>query len=669
MSYEGSTDPFLPPTVQHLRRNLRAVWIEAYNAAETATPGDARAAVRTAWARVNAVQKEQKAGQDKPAKDGKAVTCKIIEEAGKFCVYEDGEKLDCFPDRAGAEAYLKAREDGAGEDAEEKAFDESKHPRGPKGQAIGGQFVEAGGAGAQSEHDFRYGPGTSSPSAMTPEAAKLLDAVRSGGDITGYDDETLGVAYLAVSLGDEPDVARRISEEMRRRQGDASSWAFGGSSPASDAVAIPDDLTKLLKREQVALAGKLAEMPMRKLRALQAKTQKALAEAIGKQREHLDILDRIIISAIDYRSFGQYEAKEALVSFKAFRQPDGRTRWVLTSSGGFEDRDGEVVSTAFLESAVKVADRTKERGPLLIFHVPGSDIGTCDFQAVVGEPGFLLESGLFADTEAGRRASVYYQSHAKETGASIKFLYANRTPDGTYLPPGAILERSLMRRERAAFPWSALSLPEVYEMAKLSQEKRDELETVLGADLAVQIIDQLYASAEALKQAGVRSKAASDEPTDQAAADDTPEPAPKTDDGLIAAKETLSEAGQALADTAQTGGEFEMVLTPEAMAMLTEKATSAVSGQIVALATQLKAALDGLETLSAAVEKNAQVVAALQRTDDAKVAEKVAHLPRATVRMLQAPELYRASQAKEATEPEQDERTDLDRILAVVHGA
>ena len=378
---------------------------------------------------------------------------------------------------------------------------------------------------------------------------------------------------------------------------------------------------------------------------------------------------RALYANVEEKAEDAEEAGPTLVSFKAYDQPDGRTRWVLISSGGFEDRDGEVVSTAFLESAVKSADRTGDRGPLLIFHVPGSNIGTTDYQAVVGDPGFLLESGLFDDTEAGRRAAAYYKAHAKETGASIKFLYANRSPDGIYTPPGAILERSLMRRERAAFPWSALELSEVTKMAKISQKKREELETVLGQELAVGILDQLDANAEALKQAGIRSKEAAEQ-TKEAA---DPELDPESDGppalpipGGEAAKEAADPeldpesdgppalpipGGEAAKEaTPQEGGEFELVLTPEALEAVAEKAAGVIAQQLAQLAAQLNSALDGLTKLRTAVEKNAQDVQELKRGDDAKIAEKVAHLPRATLRQIQAPELYRATQAKEAQE-------------------
>ena len=212
-------------------------------------------------------------------------------------------------------------------------------------------------------------------------------------------------------------------------------------------------------------------------------------------------------------------------------------------------------------------------------------------------------------------------------------------------------------------------------MAKMSQEKRDELEEVLGEDLAVQIIDQIDASAEALKQAGVRSKEAAaasngasspraSSPPDGAdgaeQAADAPAAPPQADAGQV--------AKEALVAAANAGDELEFVLTPDAMKEMAKEAAALVSVQLSDLAAQLKATLDGLTGLRAAVEKNAQDVLLLQQADEAKIAEKVANLPRATVRRIQAPEIYRATQ-KEATAPDEAEATGdfLSRLKHIVH--
>lgn len=198
-------------------------------------------------------------------------------------------------------------------------------------------------------------------------------------------------------------------------------------------------------------------------------------------------------------------------------------------------------------------------------------------------------------------------------------------------------------------------------MAKISQEKREELEAVLGADLAVTILDQLDANAEMLKQAGVRAKASAkpedgedeeEEETTEAATTPEDEEAPAKE--VVPADEEDDEEDEDMEKAAKTpsldGGEYELVLTEDALNAVAEKAAGAISAQLEQYSRQLQAALDDVKTLRTVVEKNAQDVQALKQSDEAKVAEKVANLPRATVRRLQAGEEYRATQSKEAEE-------------------
>ena len=352
------------------------------------------------------------------------------------------------------------------------------------------------------------------------------------------------------------------------------------------------------------------------------------------------------------------------------KEASGRERWVTISSGGFEDRDGEVVSTGFLRSCVALADRTKERGPLRIFHIPGADVGGCDFQAVIGEPGFLLESGLFDQTPAGEKAAAYYAEHAGEYGCSIKFLYVNRTDDGVYLAPGVIVERSLLPRGKAAFPWSALSLSEVAKMAQLDDAKRAELERVLGNDLAAVVLGQLEESAKALAGAGIRFKEVVEADAAEAAAGQDAQ----TDGPDGAAPAAEGEGEKALAGQPEAPQAFEVVLEPEVLASVAEQATASIAAQIPELVTaQMQPMTDNLNALQAVVEKLAGDVAALARSDDAKVAEKVANLPRATVRLAQGmhrPTAVAKEEAGAAANGAAGEPVDyLAQLMKTVHGS
>jgi predicted RNA-binding Zn-ribbon protein involved in translation (DUF1610 family) len=84
---------------------------------------------------------------------------------------------------------------------------------------------------------------------------------------------------------------------------------------------------------------------------------------------------------------------EQVGSLAVFKSLDGRWRWVAFTSSSFEDGDGETVTQKAIETDVERADRDGDYGPLRWFHVPGFDIGDCDFNMVVGR--ILVESGTF----------------------------------------------------------------------------------------------------------------------------------------------------------------------------------------------------------------------------------------------------------------------------------
>jgi len=309
---------------------------------------------------------------------------------------------------------------------------------------------------------------------------------------------------------------------------------------------------------------------------------------------------------------------------KVFKQADGTTRWLAISSGAFEDRDNEVVSTAFLRDAVKAADETGERGPLLVYHVPGAVVGECDYQAVIGEPGMLVESGTFADTEMGRRAAAYMEKHAKDYGMSIKFLFVNRTEDGVFEPPGRILERSILPREKAAFPWSLIALMEVEKMAIIDKDKQEELERILGPDLAAQVLSGVEASIESLKEAGIRYKEVGQEPAEQ---ETTVEAEPESATEAAGDPEATPKAKQAGDETEQPQSpqEFQLVLPPDLTEQIAEKAAAQVAERLGTLET-------GLAEVAAALKQLNGAVAELARSEEERLQEKLAHLPRATVK-------------------------------------
>jgi hypothetical protein len=263
-------------------------------------------------------------------------------------------------------------------------------------------------------------------------------------------------------------------------------------------------------------------------------------------------------------SIGGDDMTPGLYVFKQANEVEGPTRWFTISSGGFQDRDKEIVTTDFLRSCVKAADESGERGPLRLYHVAGADVGTCDFQAVVakeGEPGFLLESGLFADTEFGRAARDFDWS-AEKMGTSIRFLYGRRTDDGQYLPPGMIVERSILPLDAAAFPWSGLALKEVgvkTQAPTIDARKRDFLVKILGEERTNQIVERLPLFADELKQL-VRAKEAE---VEQEQVGEEPE---------VTVKEASDES-------------FTVVLTDDAVKAIADSVSEVIKAQLQLMAT------------------------------------------------------------------------------------
>lgn len=173
-----------------------------------------------------------------------------------------------------------------------------------------------------------------------------------------------------------------------------------------------------------------------------------------------------------------------LESFFVVKQADGRTRWVAFSSNSFIDREKEIVSHDALADAVGFADRTGRRGPLRLFHVAKADVGTCDFQAIEGR--FLIESGTFDPTPAGRSAEKYFLGCKERMGISIGFAYRADTFDGRVYRQARIFERSVAPWSRVANPYTGFTLNGAQEMDKA---KQDWLAEVLGPELSGRIIE------------------------------------------------------------------------------------------------------------------------------------------------------------------------------------
>lgn len=147
----------------------------------------------------------------------------------------------------------------------------------------------------------------------------------------------------------------------------------------------------------------------------------------------------------EYREVESYSEQ---TGFSVFKTTDGNYRWVAISSNGYEDRDGQCVSTKALEEDCALADQLTLKmgwmayGPLTFWHmeepvfirkgdyssvVAGPDswaIGKTDFNMV--HDGMLVESGTFFDNSIAEPIAAA----AKMLRLSIAFAVPPKSPDG-----------------------------------------------------------------------------------------------------------------------------------------------------------------------------------------------------------------------------------------------
>ena len=160
--------------------------------------------------------------------------------------------------------------------------------------------------------------------------------------------------------------------------------------------------------------------------------------------------------------------------FTVYKDAAGRDRWVSISSTAYRDRDGEIVSRAALKAAVAQGDATGNRGPLRFWHVPGVDIGDCDYQAVAHDGRLLVESGTF------RRPAYAQALKARGAGyqVSIGFVHPVSQPGpGGVFTDIAIFERSITPPGRASNPFTSITTK---EGRMLPPDKDEQLAALLG---------------------------------------------------------------------------------------------------------------------------------------------------------------------------------------------
>lgn len=312
--------------------------------------------------------------------------------------------------------------------------------------------------------------------------------------------------------------------------------------------------------------------------------------------------------------------------FYVFKDTSGSDRWLSISSNGFKDREGEIVSTAALERAVAEADKSGDRGVLRIFHIPGTEIGDCDFQGVQGR--FLIESGTFYDSELARKALEFFRSTEEPLGTSIGFVYPMTAfNDGVYSEITRIVERSVCPHWAAANPWTTFNLKEERVMDSL---KASWLEQIAGPKLAQDILSRAEHATKQLEETvAFKSASAVEALTEMrkaAEASGNPEVIKAYEalvSAVVVAPENSSDtqrtpqektAEQVQAAPESSSGDVPAEKTPEAT--VTIDATQ-LANTLVPLLEPITQAIDAVKAAHEATAKQVTELAEWQKTIDA----------------------------------------------------
>lgn len=186
-------------------------------------------------------------------------------------------------------------------------------------------------------------------------------------------------------------------------------------------------------------------------------------------------------------------------TFAVFKDSTGRDRWLSVTTTAYQDRDREWISRKAIEGAVQAGDATGVRGPLRFWHVPGLDLGTCDYQATAQDGRFLIESGTFKHAVAAR---IGRAAADKGYQMSPGFVHPADEPRGGVFDHITIFERSIVPAGRASNPFTRLM---VKGERMLTDEKKKEFETLAGDAESRAFLTQLLSTVQTTDKAAQES--------------------------------------------------------------------------------------------------------------------------------------------------------------------
>jgi hypothetical protein len=225
---------------------------------------------------------------------------------------------------------------------------------------------------------------------------------------------------------------------------------------------------------------------------------------VRKRKDYSDVSPKDLTFALFHDRIAPHDAMRASTEdaidlglrqkgFTIYKDDSGRDRWLAITTTAYEDKDREIISRNAIKEAVALGDKTKERGPLLFWHVPGLVMGACDFQAQ-GGPGdrFLIEGGTFRN-----KAMASLGQKLSDAGYQMSpgFIHTDDQPSNGVYDHILIYERSAVPQNRAANYFTRYATAK--EDKVLAPEKIAEYrEKAAGNAEALAMLDSLLATAQ-----------------------------------------------------------------------------------------------------------------------------------------------------------------------------
>jgi len=374
------------------------------------------------------------------------------------------------------------------------------------------------------------------------------------------------------------------------------------------------------------------------------------------------------------------DAEEHGSSFVAFKAADGQD-WLLTfSTNAFEDREGEIFATKAIEEYVARHEDEDIKGEYQFWHLPGSKFGDILFQGMEGR--FLVEAGPFDDTPTGRAFKEFFSENPRGHsvvapdgwGCSHKYEYRSKDrEDGVYNWFDKS-ETTVLPLYAAANEYTAPLF--IKEQVQMNDRQKAALKLIGGDDL-VSMVETVGKKATQELEETVGFKAGNYAAMVRKVAQDTEDEAVKAqlmsiasdiDDSYPEQKKKESDPEVEPEDEKAAGGpalgkRLRMLagrLEGSAAAELNKIAASLMGGGEMeddeekseskeltefadAVGEGFKAVIEGYQTenaevasaitaLANAVKGVQEQIESLSRTDEAKIAEKAADTPAASLR-------------------------------------